>query len=130
MFFLFFGILFAVFNNQIYEETISYSDSCSKLNSDCRVSFDLSAKVSSPLYVFYEITNFYQNQLAYLQSASKKQLEGEYQTLEQAVDCSEAKTNRQMEKTQSFTGKDLSPDEVATPCGMIAKTMFNGLFMP
>lgn len=40
--------------------------------------------------------------------------------------CTNAKTNAEMGKTMSYLGDNLLPNDPATPCGLIAKTFFNG----
>ena len=82
--------------------------------------------------IYYQLDGFYQNHRRYVKSKSDSQLNGNFISKEQmkdSQDCDPVITNSQMNKNKSyFTNKTLDPDEVAVPCGLIAKSYFNDNF--
>ena len=82
------------------------------LNCGTKVTFVLSTSFTGPLYLYYELTNFYQNHRRYILSKSIGQLQG--QNLAQSaveLDCNPLYLN----------GSNL-----LNPCGLIANSFFNG----
>ena len=112
-------------SNQIQEYNINYSDSCSN-NNNCSIHFTIDKEINSPIFLYYELDNFYQNHRKYLKSKNSKQLLGEAVTNVDTQSCSPKITNKEMGKNISFKGKNLSNDEIAYPCGLIAFSFFNG----
>lgn len=86
--------------------------------------------IPAPVYVSYELTNFYQNHRRYVKSLSYTQLMGETITPTEAADmCDPVSTNGQMNKTIAADGiTPLDPDAVAYPCGLIAKSLFTDAY--
>lgn len=92
---------------------------------------DISEKLPGPLYVYYELDNFYQNHRKYVKSRSYHQLLGNY--LEKAsdlLDCDPVSQVKDLWPHQriSFSGKQMDPEDQAIPCGLIAKSIFNDDF--
>ena len=77
---------------------------------------------------------FYQNHRRYIKSKSDSQLNGKSFTLnemQKIQDCDPAITNKDMGFTKgakSITGDELNLDDLAIPCGLIAKSYFNDNF--
>jgi hypothetical protein len=85
--------------------------------------------MGSPVFVYYEIHNFYQNHRRYIKSRSTSQLAGSNLTPTQLTsDCDPAVTNSAAGKTVSMGGSLLNPNESAYPCGLIAISVFNDTF--
>ena len=85
IFIIFGGILIAI-NNKIIEKDIRYDESCkSNLNSSCPITIKLDEDMSSPIFVFYELHNFYQNHRRYIKSKSSSQLSGSEISMSAAV---------------------------------------------
>lgn len=129
--FLALGIVIIIYSNDIIEVKQRYDDSScteSTENEDtiiCTFTFVIKEKMKKNVIVYYEIHNFFQNHRRYMKSRSNDQLEGEYISLEDMKDredCKPAITNAEMGKTKSIDGTPLSEDEVAIPCGLIAKS--------
>lgn len=120
------GVFLSSLNNQIYEDTIVYdggnngpSSACEIVSANqgrtCEVSFTLTSAVSGDLYVYYELTNFYQNHRLYVKSYNNRQLMGE-EVLESDLE-------------KSCTTKTYSDNgELLSPCGLIANSFFNDNF--
>ncbi|KAG0017440.1 hypothetical protein BGZ80_008282 [Entomortierella chlamydospora] len=89
----------------------------------CTVKFNVPDDMKKPVFVYYRLTNFYQNHRRYVKSVDQQQLYGEARTI------SELKSG------------NCSPLDVVTengteypiyPCGLIANSLFNdtiGLFL-
>lgn len=85
-----------------------------------------------PIYLYYEIDNYYQNHRTYIKSRNNPQLNGQYQTMDQLNEtCAPMITNQDI----GYGGKlaadgitILDPNAPAIPCGIIAATLFNDTF--
>lgn len=86
--------------------------------------------VKGPVYVYYQIDNYYQNHRRYVKSRDWLQLGGKYKPVEKLGDCDPVITVGDMwpHQRKSVSGKDLSPKEPAMPCGLVAKSVFNDTF--
>ena len=133
--FLGLGILLSVMSDQIREEVLqSYDDKepCkSNLFKNCTLTLTIKEKIIAPVFVYYQLDNFYQNHRRYVKSRSFKQLQGNYLPVDQLADCDPIKTNKDLRpqinkyagETTNFTPADeLLP---AVPCGLVAKSFFN-----
>jgi hypothetical protein len=135
--FLGLGILLYVMSDQIREEVVgSYDDTpqCSKLYGTCNVTLNITEKIVAPVYVYYQLDNFYQNHRRYVKSRSFAQLQGTYLTVDKLkTDCDPIVTNENLgpqykayANGQAFTADDLKLP--AMPCGLVAKSFFNDTF--
>ena len=127
--FLALGIVIIIYSNDIIEVKKRYDDAdCTTTEKDgeiCTFSFEINEKMKQNVIVYYEIHNFFQNHRRYMKSRSNDQLEGEYISLEDMKDredCKPAITNEEMGKSISLAGTELNKDDVAIPCGLIAKS--------
>lgn len=79
----------------------------------CTITFSIPMELSSPIYLYYQLTNFYQNHRKYVKSLNYNQLNGDTITPSDAdASCAPVGT---------------SPDgKIYYPCGLIANSMFNG----
>eukprot|EP01041_Mallomonas_annulata_P005651 gene5651-11401_t len=105
-------------SSSLYESTISYDGyrskgSCSigRANEGkiCFVTFTMTRDVTGPLYVYYELENFYQNHRRYVKSRSSSQLMG-------------------LEEVAPKTACDplaYNGSQLLYPCGLIANSFFN-----
>lgn len=115
-------------SDKIYEKTIMYdgknADSdyetickTSETNQgwnygdNCDITFNIGEDVDGPIYVYYELQNFYQNHRRYVKSRSAFQLQGEdLSEGEVEIDCDPLYKNGSL---------------LLNPCGLIANSMFN-----
>ena len=132
--FIVLGIIILVFSNKIVEVSYRYDEECRKQKEDkgyCNITLHITKKMEKKIMIYYQLNGFYQNHRRYVKSKSDDQLNGKDISLEQmkdSQDCDPAITNKQMNKTVSIDGKDLKPDNLAVPCGLIAKSYFNDNF--
>ena len=86
--------------------------------------------VKGPVYVYYQLDNFYQNHRRYVMSRSYAQLMGTPITETQAkLQCDPIITNANMGVTTSVDGTALEPNDIAYPCGLIAKSVFTDSYV-
>lgn len=78
----------------------------------CTITFTIDEKMEAPVYLYYELTNFYQNHRRYAKSYLAEQLLGTvFQKGSSALDYCEPLTQ--------------NGSLVLNPCGLIANTLFN-----
>ena len=100
--FLGLGILLSVMSDQIREESVSSYDELTqckgndKLFKNCTATFEIKEKIQAPIYVYYQLDNFYQNHRRYVKSRSFKQLQGNYLPVDQLSECDPIKTNKDL----------------------------------
>lgn len=83
----------------------------------CTLRFDIPTEMGSPIYMFYRMTNFYQNHRRYVLSYNENQLEGK------------PETNKTLKDKDDCKPLILAPDgRPYYPCGLIANSLFNDTF--
>ena len=124
------GVGLMYFSNQVNELVQDYtecynannpSESCSAKIGDinfhpndtcvCNVPFNISSSWEGPVYMYYGLTNFYQNHRRYVKSRDDKQLYGQIDT-DPSKDCEPFRRNNDTNKFYA-------------PCGAIANSLFN-----
>lgn len=84
----------------------------------CFIRFNVVADLDAPVFQYYKLTNFYQNNRRYVQSLDTSQLSGQYVS------------------PGSLSGSNCKPLAVTSdgkaiyPCGLIANSVFNGARLP
>lgn len=120
------GITLLEESNNIYEKTIVYdgdgvdTPGCEIRSANegkkCTINVNIDEDVDGPLYVYYQLENFYQNHRRYVKSRSSDQLQG----------------------TAGLTNSDLKSDcdplyqngsLTLSPCGLIANSLFNDIIV-
>jgi hypothetical protein len=79
------------------------------INHSCNVPLTVPKKMKSPVYVYYELTNFYQNHRRYVKSRSDSQLRGD--STKNLDSCKPLATT--------------AGGQQIVPCGLIAWSLFN-----
>ncbi len=128
--FIILGIIILIFSNKIEEISFRYDDYCKDKN-PCIVTLQVKNDMEKNIMVYYQLDGFYQNHRRYVKSKSDDQLNGKdisYQAMKDSQDCDPVITNEEMGKAESIAGTPLVNDEVAIPCGLIAKSFFNDNF--
>ncbi|KAI8636664.1 CDC50/LEM3 family [Parasitella parasitica] len=81
----------------------------------CAIRFTVPIDLKTPVFLYYRLTNFYQNHRKYVKSLSYNQLHGDVITATDAL--------------SSCSPVAISPDnKIYYPCGLIANSMFNDTF--
>ena len=91
-------------------------------NSTCTVTLDVPRDMQPPVFVFYQMTNFYQNHRRYVKSRSNEQLRGEEVSFSQMADCSPLRTVE--EQPSTGVGNQVPESALYYPCGLIAASFF------
>ncbi|CAK56290.1 unnamed protein product (macronuclear) [Paramecium tetraurelia] len=126
IFLLVFAIVFLVFNLQIVEKEVYYGSSCTKNQVNCEIPIEISSDMTAPIFVYYQLENFYRRNRNYFKSKSVEQLKGNVDA--DLSNCGDYQTNSDMEKDQSYGANTLNKSENAFPCGEIAYTYFTDTF--
>lgn len=89
------------------------------------MNFTIPENMTAPIFLFYEIDNFYQNHRRYVRSKSLKQLAGDDLTEDElSKNCDPIMHVRDL---QPKFKKNLDENMAANPCGLIANSFFDGL---
>ena len=104
------GIVIQTASNNIFEMEQDYQDEASLTT----LNFDIAQDVELPIFLYYKLTNFYQNHRRYVKSRSDAQLQGD-----EAADLSAC---------APLDVSPTDPDLNLYPCGLIANSYFNGLW--
>lgn len=83
----------------------------------CQIQFEIPTKMGNPIYMFYRLSNFYQNHRRYVQSFNERQLNGYAETVNSLDDKGDCKP--------LIKNSDGVP---YYPCGLIANSFFNDTF--
>ena len=126
--FLALGIVLYIMSDQIQEVTLEYDNlsNCSTIGKNCTVQLDIPWDIKAPIYVYYQLDNFYQNHRRYVKSRSFDQLKGTYLGVGDLSDCDPIKTVKDLgDNITSVSKHNLSLSDPAIPCGLVAKSFFN-----
>ena len=77
----------------------------------CKVTLRIDTDIPAPIYVYYQLENFYQNHRRYVKSRSNDQLLGTNLAVDstEIKDCDPIITNEQLEFTHNVNGTLLDP---------------------
>lgn len=105
---------------------------------ECKLTFNITEKITGPSYIYYELDNFYMNHRDFVKSKIFPQLRGEKEVnFNNNSQCNGAvymkdiyehpNSNRTyyLQKNKMQRNKDLNESDFAIPCGLIAKSYFN-----
>ena len=93
------------------------------------MSITLDSDIPAPVYVYYQLDNFYQNHRRYVKSRSNEQLMGNNLDVSQLDDCDPIKTNNDLGRNETIDGSELVGEAAAFPCGLVAKSVFNDTYV-
>ena len=94
------------------------------------MNFTVSSVMKAPVFVYYELRNFYQNYDQYMNSKNTDQLNGLSVNIDELATCTPILTNKDMGgNITSWNNTPLKDSDPANPCGLIAKTFFSGFFI-
>lgn len=104
---------------RLVNESSSPSSSSSSDQLRCQLKFPIFSDISGPVYLYYRLTHYFQNDRLYVKSVVPKQLLGQALTFSQLSDC---------DPLIGPPGFDDLGDArpVYYPCGLIANSVFNG----
>jgi len=133
--FLVFGIVLVVYSAKVKDHLLRYDTKCtapalpvvgaSFTPSKCFVALTIPEDMEGPVFVYYELDNFYQNHRRYVKSKNVNQLQGDNVSSSDISDCSPIKYNSDLRKYRIISSS-LPDSDLASPCGLIAASFFNG----
>lgn len=83
---------------------------------NCTIQFTVPIELKAPIFLYYKLTNFYQNHRKYVKSLSYNQLHGD------SINKGDAMSSCSPISVEPVTEK------IYYPCGLIANSMFNDTF--
>ncbi|CAG9322823.1 unnamed protein product [Blepharisma stoltei] len=131
VFFVTFGAVILYESNEVIEVAKRYDNlnECKaswKHPSTCIIEMDISDHMESPIFIYYEIKNMYQNHRKYNKSRDINQLLGYNQTKSDISSyCEPVVTMKDLGLITNLS-KEI---KIANPCGLIAKSYFNDTFI-
>jgi hypothetical protein len=112
------GVVMLISSNNVVEAEMRYDNKCD-IGSVCNVTLEVTDKMEQPVYLYYKLTNYYQNHRRYVKSRNDQQLRGEKVTSWSDIsDCDPVKS----------LGDSSNKNNFFLPCGLIAKSYFNDTF--
>ena len=87
--------------------------------------------IPGPIYVYYQLDNFYQNHRRYVKSRDNQQLNGQYKdsdALSSACDPIVQVKDLWENQKINLNKEKMDPMDPAIPCGLVAKSYFNDTF--
>lgn len=137
--FLAIGVVLYVMSDQIVELSTRYDEQCySSIQKivdgkqvQCRIDFhQVESEINGPIYVYYQLDNFYQNHRRYVKSRDNEQLAGKYLKVNELSDCDPIIKVQDLWENQkkNLNDKPIDDESPAIPCGLVAKSYFNDTF--
>ena len=116
--------------NGCYLSEVSEGDSFDVETRGCRITFHIEKDMKAPVYLYYQLDNFYQNHRRYVQSRSDAQLRGD--ATASTSDCSPLVTSGtgvfKYNSTAVTPIGDNNTDYTLMPCGLIVNSLFNDIY--
>ncbi|GBG88599.1 hypothetical protein CBR_g48129 [Chara braunii] len=116
-------------SNSIVEVVSRYDDACltrfppNSSSTTCELYLSIPKTMHKPIYIYYELDNFYQNHRRYVSSYSRDELLG----LSVSRDSRE-RSCRPQDVVRGVDGNPIQPLTPIIPCGLIAWSRFNDSF--
>ena len=130
------GVILLFLSNQIKEYGIRYDKykECDlsqnkTFSHKCNITLRIEDTLEAPIMVYYQLENFFQNHRRYIKSKSLAQLRGDNLTIDEIkADCDPIITVKDLGFYKTIGGNLLKDDDIANPCGLIAKSLFNDTY--
>jgi len=94
---------------------VRYDEKCSATGQCQPIEITVSKTMKPPIYMYYQLTNYYQNHRRYVKSRSDQQLDGSVPGFAAVIDC------EPLRNAPGIKGKD----GLYFPCGLVANSWFN-----
>jgi hypothetical protein len=112
------GIAVLYESNSLFESTVRYGGNGTPdvdcTSGTCQATFNINKDIDGTLYLYYELTNFYQNNIKYQKSIPWTQLTGEYVAeADLETTCSPLVLNNSL---------------LLNPCGLVAQSFFTDIY--
>ena len=128
--FIFLGIILLINSKKIKIEEVDYTDCELTTDKNCTKNITIQEDMPKNVFVYYQLDGFFQNSRRYVKSKEVDQLTGNKPDVSE--NCYPVETNKEMgfnNETKSIDNKTLlNPNDIAIPCGLMAKSFFNDTF--
>ncbi|DAZ96078.1 TPA: hypothetical protein N0F65_005856 [Lagenidium giganteum] len=101
-------------------------DSFNLTQHGCFVTFTIEKDMKAPVFVYYQLDNFYQNHRRYVQSRSDGQLRGDMSA--STTDCKPMTGYTGLKYASLTDSEPVNGNWTLNPCGLIANSLFNDIF--
>jgi len=127
------GALVIVASGQVVEFEVPYATAaCTNPPAGVRcdewVSINVTQTMVPPVYVYYKLTNFYQNNRRYAKSRSDTQLAGSMVTYGSLSQCQPIRYPGDLSGSTEYIPVGNNISTIYAPCGLMAWSMFNDSF--
>ena len=125
------GIALLVESSKLHEVATRYDDTpeCALQGQNCTLAFEVTDDLTAPIYVYYRLTNFYQNHRLYFKSRNPDQLSGDDLDVSDISSCEPITKVKDLGKiVLSLDNRTIEEEAPANPCGLIAKSVFNDTY--
>lgn len=112
------GITSLLASNSIREVAVEYQNACPLGSSSCNIHVDLEKPLRAPVYMYYELDDYYQNYRMYAKSKNYDQLTGKWVGYSGLGECDPIRSENESR----------ADEDVYYPCGLIAWSLFNDTF--
>lgn len=107
------------------EHSLRYDNKCNVTEEYCAVEFRLREEMEGPVLVYYRLVDFYQNHRTFIKSRSYQQLAGKDNA--DTSNCAPVDESEDIDpRLPMLNGVILDQDSPLNPCGIAAKSVFNG----
>lgn len=125
-----FGLPLYLLAESVIEVSKRYDNICNLYDEKCVVSIEIDKEIPDPVYIYYHLSNFYQNHRLYVKSRSYTQLRNAKASNTELDLCKPAKYNRDFKNyINESIYSELKKSDTAVPCGMVARSIFNDTFI-
>ena len=122
VFFILFGIIITIFVGKLKEYKFRYDLICG--SGPCIFPIQIEEEMEKPIMIYYQINDVRQNHRFYMDNKSNKQLKGEEVSKDDLEKNNECENYIYNEDMGIVIDTDHPANDVAFPCGLIAKTFF------
>ena len=122
VFFILFGIIITIFVGKLKEYKFRYDLICG--SGTCIFPIQIEEEMEKPIMIYYQINDVRQNHRFYMDNKSNKQLKGEEVSKDDLEKNNECENYIYNEDMGIIIDADHPANDVAFPCGLIAKTFF------
>lgn len=127
--FIVLGVVLLINTLNIVEINLRYDNKCKIGSANCLVNFSVHKTMKAPVFLYYELDNFYQNHRKYMLSKSTNQLNGENPSASDIEgDCKPVVFVKDLGFAPLTNEITLTPNSVANPCGLVPRSYFNDTF--
>lgn len=113
------GLIYWFASDGLIEHIYRYDDQCDG-KQNCSITIDIPNDMKGPIYIYYQLTNYYQNNFMYGSSKNWDQLKGKYFKKKSDLDSCNPIITRD--------GDGNFIEKVLVPCGSVPLSVFNDTF--